>query len=334
MQRPPKRKPFITVLKNEQHFCKFILDKTDVSVANSLRRVMIAEVPTLCIDMVEFTQNTTCLNDEYIAHRLGMIPLRWQCTKNNENKYGDVSENFTERELCERCTDGCEKCTVVFNLRVDFNEKAASQMEDFKNSNYIVTSAELESEDPTVSCGSFINDEEAENSHDTGITIVKMGPGQVLELTAFARMGISKEHAKWCPVSVATYRFWPETYLNHSALNTLTSAQKQTLVDACPDRILELDPVTNELQFAKGFEERCTYTEDLEQAQNALKQRPEDEDFISVKQATDKFIFEVESTGCMHADEIVMSGIKVLNKKLNALKAANLPFLKGAQQSA
>lgn len=76
MQRPSlQRRPKVEIRRLEDDFCEFVLSNTDVSVANALRRVIIAEVPTIAIDLVEFSNNTTVLNDEFLAHRLGLVPL-------------------------------------------------------------------------------------------------------------------------------------------------------------------------------------------------------------------------------------------------------------------
>jgi DNA-directed RNA polymerase II subunit RPB3 len=69
------RHPKVEMRRLTDEYAEFVLRDTDVSMANALRRVMIAEVPTIAIDLVEFENNTTVLNDEFLAHRLGLVPL-------------------------------------------------------------------------------------------------------------------------------------------------------------------------------------------------------------------------------------------------------------------
>jgi DNA-directed RNA polymerase II subunit RPB3 len=74
----PARHPKIDVLKLREDKLKFVLSGTDSSVANSLRRVLMAEVPSMAIDLVNVYENSSVLHDEFLAHRLGLIPIRWK----------------------------------------------------------------------------------------------------------------------------------------------------------------------------------------------------------------------------------------------------------------
>ena len=333
---PHQRFPKVEILSYQNDSIKFVLSKTDTSMANALRRIMIAEVPTLTIDLVEYYDNTTVLNDEYIAHRLGLIPLKYispntHSSNSNDHsdaadnivaqKGGDCSEVFVSHRDCI-CFEHCSRCSVEFTCDVQYlipSHSENAEDDDDVLAPLTVTSKDLVSNNIHVQPAHFVSAEEQEDTQDEGIAIVKLGPGQKLKFKAIAHMGISKEHAKWCPVAVATYRFWPIIHINAEEMAALSMEQKQFLVDACPDRIIEIDAVTGEIVPVENYWDIATYTEDLDFAQKSLKKRKEDDDFITVTPSTDTFIFTVESTGAMDAYEIVKSALKVLKRKLNDL---------------
>jgi len=69
-----RRVPKVQIRELSDAHCKFVLSATDTSIANALRRVMLAEVPTIAIDLVDLEANSSVLNDEFIAHRLVCTP--------------------------------------------------------------------------------------------------------------------------------------------------------------------------------------------------------------------------------------------------------------------
>ena len=77
---------------------------TDVYFLNSLRRVLVAELPKLAIDDVIIYDNTSPLFDEIIAHRLGMIPIPTDLRLLNY------------RDECTCKGKGCPSCTVRYTL--------------------------------------------------------------------------------------------------------------------------------------------------------------------------------------------------------------------------
>ncbi|EKU21079.1 DNA-directed RNA polymerase II subunit RPB3, partial [Nannochloropsis gaditana CCMP526] len=113
---PNVRAPKLEILELKDDFIKFILSDTDASVANALRRVMIAEVPTLAIDLVSFEVNSSVLNDEYLAHRLGLIPLR-----SVNPRYKKVADLKDFRD-CD-CDSHCSRCSVELSLDVRYQTK-------------------------------------------------------------------------------------------------------------------------------------------------------------------------------------------------------------------
>ncbi|KAJ3517300.1 hypothetical protein NMY22_g13994 [Coprinellus aureogranulatus] len=136
--------PSVRIRELKKDSVDFVLEDVDLAFANSLRRVMMADLPTVAIDLVQFIENTSVLPDEYIAHRLGLVPL--------------VSTNCDEAIRYTRdctCMRGCEFCAVMLELNVKCDDDNTME----------VTSQHLEVVPVTV--------DEANDVNDTGDEIAK-----------------------------------------------------------------------------------------------------------------------------------------------------------------
>lgn len=170
----------------------FELTAADLALANSLRRVMIAEVPTMAIDLVEIEANTSVLADEFLTHRLGLIPL---------NSKGCDRSIIYSRD-CD-CDQYCDLCSVTLTLHA---RCTGDDIMKVYARDLVVGGGR-----PNGHVGSpIIVDPEG-----MGTVICKLRKGQELRMKCIAKKGIAKEHAKWSPTTAVGFEYDPHNKLRH-----------------------------------------------------------------------------------------------------------------------
>jgi DNA-directed RNA polymerase subunit D len=65
----------VEFIENSPTAIRFNITDTTTEFVNALRRIIISRVKTFAIDTVTFYINTSAMFDEYIAHRIGLVPL-------------------------------------------------------------------------------------------------------------------------------------------------------------------------------------------------------------------------------------------------------------------
>lgn len=143
------------------------IEDTQLYFINSLRRIMLSELPKLAVEDVIIYDNTSALFDEIISHRLGLIPIPT-----------DLSLlNFKDRCVCKG--KGCPNCTVRYTLS--------------KEGEGNVLSGDLQ---PSEKSWAIKEDK---------IPIVRLYGEQRLILEVEAVLGCGKDHAKWQSVQAPGY---------------------------------------------------------------------------------------------------------------------------------
>lgn len=153
------------------------LKGVNLSLANALRRHAINEVPVMAVEEVLVMENSSVVSNEVLVHRISLIPF-----------VTDL-DNYRLPEECD-CNNrlGCERCVVRFSL------KAAAADE-------VVT---VYSRDMVRESGT-----EVVRPYSGDVPIVKLAPGQAIELELYVRLGKGSRHAKWQPGIATVYEAGP-----------------------------------------------------------------------------------------------------------------------------
>ncbi|KAF5317109.1 hypothetical protein D9611_003958 [Ephemerocybe angulata] len=274
--------PSVRIRELTKDSVNFVLENVDLAFANSLRRVMMADLPTVAIDLVQFMANTSVLPDEYIAHRLGLIPL--------------ISTNCDEAIRYTRdctCLRGCSYCSVTLELKAKCTDDNTMEITSHHlevvpyvndDDNFDPTDDRNEIAKRSKNFGWPVgkNPDLTDQPDVPPILICKIRKGQEIHVRCTAKKGVAKEHAKWSPCSAVSFEYDPHNKLRHTSY------------------WFETD-IKSEWPLSENAQE---------------EEAPRDDEPFDFNAKPNKFYFNVETDGSLGPQEVVMKGLTELQTKL------------------
>jgi len=286
---------------------------------------MIAEIPSLAIEDVYVHNNTSIIQDEVLAQRLGLVPftgghkgmrswLKWHRKVDRDAGEEDLGKN--------------DQNTIILHLKVECKRnKEAERGETDPHKAY--HNAHVYAKDiqfkPFGNQEQYFSGDDAIRPTNPDILIAKMRPGQVLDIDMHAYKGVGSDHAKFSPVATASYRLLPTITITKPILGM--DAEK--FAKCFPSGVIGLEKVTKKEAAKKGSGYEGHEGEKKAVVVDAMKdtvsreclRHPEFEGKVKLGRVRDHFIFEVESVGQWESDELFLESVQVLKQKCLALRA-------------
>ncbi|XP_040984530.1 DNA-directed RNA polymerases I and III subunit RPAC1 isoform X5 [Aquila chrysaetos chrysaetos] len=259
------------------------------------------EVPTMAVEKVFVYNNTSIVQDEILAHRLGLIPIRADprlFEYRNEEAHAILPFPGDE--------EGTEIDTLQFQLKIKCsrNPQAAKESSD---PNELYFNHKVYSKHMTwVPLGNqtdLFPDGDFRPVHDD-ILIALLRPGQEIDVLMHCVKGIGKDHAKFSPVATASYRLLPDI----------------TLLQPIEDEAAEMlqkcfSPGVIEIQNIKGKKVARVANARLDTFSREVFRHEGLKNLVRLARVRNHYIFSVESTGILPPDVLVSEAIKILMGK-------------------
>ena len=260
------------------------LGGTTASQVNAIRRTLLADVPKLAIEDVEFHlgpirdettgkdyDSSTSMFDEAVSLRMGLLPIPT-----------DLGQ-FRKKSECTCNGAGCAHCQVMYS--VDKKGPCTVYSRDLTPLGD-ATLAILEPEIP----------------------IVRLGARQALLAYATAVVGTAREHAKW-QVAHAVGQS-PRPHIN--------IAKHAGCTDACLKRVSGVCPV-NILEFGGG---KLTVTDETKCILCMACEKACEHGSVQVQPDEQDFFLRFETDGSLSAREAVRWAMKDLKRRFEELREA------------
>ncbi|KAK0047233.1 DNA-directed RNA polymerases I and III subunit RPAC1 [Biomphalaria pfeifferi] len=280
----------IDIVSLSENEMEFDMVGVDAAIANAVRRILLAEVPTMAIEAVHVWNNTSIIQDEVLAHRLGLIPIKADPRLFEYRPAGMYSEEPSSED------------TLQFKLKVKCtrnNITSDATDPDILYKNHKVYTKDMEW--VPLPGQEHLRSKQIRPVHED-ILITTMRPGHELDLELFCVKGLGKDHAKFSPVATASYRLLPEIHL----IREFYDDQAEKLQKCFSPGVIELEESEDGRQIARVANPR------LDSCSRNVFRHDDLKDGVKLQKVRDHFIFSVESTGILPADVLVSESIKVL----------------------
>lgn len=319
------KSPCAEILSSDEEEIKVKIDNVDLSLMVALRRNCIWEVECMAMENLELYINTSHMDDEKLAHRLGQIPFTSQDAK--KFNYAD--------DCTSDCKGECPLCAVVYTLQVKNVDE--HNMRD-------VTTLDLKAEDESTSVrptggpngppcppsglfggieGSETSDKFMDDDHPLkysspesvggergacppAVVICSLHPGQEVAFRGVVRKGTAKreKHHKYQPSALVGLKYPAIIKLDQEKLAKLTAKQKKEIVAVANDGIFQYDEVTGILSTTEDPSDSrlCNHSTKPIELVTSFGQ----EDAIEILPKKDYFMITVSTNGCLKPEEILL----------------------------
>ncbi|XP_002120101.2 DNA-directed RNA polymerases I and III subunit RPAC1-like [Ciona intestinalis] len=291
--------------KFAEHFCinvielgpdsmQFDMIGVDAAIANAFRRILIAEVPTMAIEKIYIYNNTTVIQDEVLAHRLGLIPLTADA-KLFEYRQGDDA-------------DGTPEDTLEFELNIKCT-KNLSAPKDTTDLDVLYKHHKVYSKDiKWIPLGNQKDLLTVKPVYDD-ILVAKLRPGHILDVKLHAVKGVGQDHAKFSPVATAAYRLLPQIRL----LDQILNSDAEDLQRCFAPGVIEVYRNKNGDQEARVVDAR------KDTCSREVLRHPHLKDRVELSKVRDHFIYSIESSVSITPNELMCRSIKIMMGKCRTL---------------
>jgi len=279
------RKGFsIEITRMNDEVVEFDMIGIDPPLANAFRRILIAEVATVAISRVTVHQNTGVLHDENFAHRLGLVPIKFEP---NNLKWRAADAEFTEEN------------SIVFTLHAECKgDKLSIYSKDLI---WKPRSDEQERQ--------YKDDPPRPIADD--ILITQLRSGQEIECEMECEKGLGKEHAKWSPVCTAFYRLLPDIRLTRPILDE----DAKELKKSCPMGVFDIEDMAGgHKQAVVAHPRKCTT------CRECIDTFPGEDRGLWLGKDKNHYLFSIESVGQVPAPLLFERALEKLKDKCETAK--------------